>query len=443
MRRLGWLVAILALLALGAWLAPRVGRLVPDTTLAALPGPLQQLLLEPVPTGLPAPVAAPGMPATWEPLLPPTLPPPATPTVRATASPDGAVGAVTEPTRRPLPTETARPAPTTTPAPQPVGQAQLSGLRIVPQTFNNCGPANLSIVLGYFGLAIDQEATAAGLRGNEVDRNVSPEEMVAFVQRETRLEATVVANGDLLLLKRLLDAGLPVIIEKGYEPEGEAWMGHYLTLFGYDESAGVFLGLDTFLGPWDGSGREEPYQELQAYWRHFNRTLIVVYRSEQTSLVAELVGPGRWDPARMWEGAARQAQHEVQAEPSDAFAWFNLGSSLTRLGDLTGETRFYEDAARAFDQARLLGLPFRMLWYQFEPYRAYLEVGRTEEVLALAEATIDTRGGQSVEETYYYQGLALAEEGDIEGARAALLRALGLNDSLEAARAALVDLASR
>ncbi|MEZ4644570.1 MAG: hypothetical protein R3E31_17855 [Chloroflexota bacterium] len=76
------------------------------------------------------------------------------------------------------------------------------------------------------------------------------------------------------------------------------------------------------------------------------------------------------------------------------------------MGELTGEATYYETAAVAFDEARRIGLPWRMLWYQFEPYEAYLGNGRAADVLALTDAMITSEGGRYVEETFFYQGNA-------------------------------------
>ncbi|MGB2773681.1 MAG: tetratricopeptide repeat protein, partial [Anaerolineae bacterium] len=86
-------------------------------------------------------------------------------------------------------------------------------------------------------------------------------------------------------------------------------------------------------------------------------------------------------------------------------------------------------------QARQLGLPWRMLWYQFGPFAAYSEVGRHAEVLALADATLRTT--TDVEELHYWRGRALAALGDPEGARQAFARAVALNPGYAAAVAAL------
>ena len=113
-----------------------------------------------------------------------------------------------------------------------------------------------------------------------------------------------------------------------------------------------------------------------------------------------------------------QAQAVVQAQPNDPFAWFNLGSDLVALGR-------FKEAAQAYDRARRIGLPWRMLWYQFGPFRAYYETGRHDEVIALANATIAT--AKQAEEAYYWRGLAEKAKGDANAARASWQKALELN----------------
>jgi tetratricopeptide (TPR) repeat protein len=128
----------------------------------------------------------------------------------------------------------------------------------------------------------------------------------------------------------------------------------------------------------------------------------------------------------MWQHAAGQAQNSIDANPQNAFAWFNLGSSYSELGELTADSRFYTAAVTAFDQARLLGLPTRMLWYQFQPYVAYLAGSRIDDVLTLTATILDDPGGRNVEETYFYRGQALQAQGDSQGAAFSYQRALEL-----------------
>ncbi|CUS05893.1 Tetratricopeptide TPR_1 repeat-containing protein [Candidatus Promineifilum breve] len=424
-QRLVLLIVAAAVLALAGWWAMprllaampgRVRQYVPEAVLAELTTPLPAAL--PAPTG-PTPAAlATALAAPIATLAMPTLtPPPPT---------------ATRPADQSLST-TATPAPITTPSPiptQPPPYARVGELPIIPQKFNNCGPTNLTIVLNHYGVDVDQFDVAGVVRPNYEDRNVSPGELVAYVNDHTPLRAAAYAGGDLDLLRRLLRAGLPVIIEKGLEPDAATgWMGHYLTVYGYDDITSHFLVRDTFLGPWRGDGLAR-YADTEHYWAQFNNTFIVVYPAERAADVAATLGPTFADPATMWAAAAERARAAARLTPDDAFAWFNLGTSLTELAALNGDNALFGTATAAYDQARLLGLPPRMVWYQFGMYAAYLAAGRAADVLALTEATLENQGGRNVEETYYYRGLALAAAGDEAGAQAALARAAELNPAV-------------
>ncbi len=433
MRRV--LPALIGVVLLGLlfwWAMPRL--------VAALPGRVRhyvpQALVERVTTPLPAALPVPSGPApAAQELARAAAPATPTPVPSPTNEPadDTATGAVPRPSPTPVPTSV--PAPTSVPLP-PYGR--IDGLPIIPQKFNNCGPTNLTIVLNYYGVDVDQFDVAGVVRPNYEDRNVSPDELVQYVTEQTDLAAAAYVAGDVDILRRLVAAGFPVIIEKGLEPDAATgWMGHYLTVYGYDDVTSHVLVRDTFLGPWRGDGLAS-YRDTERYWAQFNGTFIVVYRPQQAAALEAVLGPDYGEAATAGGRAVELARAAVARTPDDPFAWFNLGSSLTEMAG-QGQAVLYEDAAAAYDQARLLGLPARMLWYQFQPYEAYLAAGRPADVLALAEATLASQGGRNVEETYYYQGLALAMTGD-EGARAAFERAAALNPQSrvgQAARAAL------
>jgi tetratricopeptide (TPR) repeat protein len=306
---------------------------------------------------------------------------------------------------------------------------------------NNCGPTNLTINLNYYGSGVTQQEIASVVKPHYDDRNVSPDELVGYANEFTPLRASLFFGGDLPLLKELLAAGFPVVIEKGYEPDWQGWMGHYLTLFGYDDGEESFLAMDTFLGPWDSSGRDYSYEEIRENWQHFNNAFFVVYPVEREEDFLQIIDPELADPLAMWQGAAEDAQRAVDSDPENAFAWFNLGSSYTSLGDLTRDYQYYEAAAAAFDQARLIGLPPRMLWYQFKLYEAYLAVGRFDDVLTLTATIRDHQGGDKVEETFYYRGLALQDYGNEEDAAYNFRRALEIKPGYTVAENALDRLA--
>jgi tetratricopeptide (TPR) repeat protein len=137
---------------------------------------------------------------------------------------------------------------------------------------------------------------------------------------------------------------------------------------------------------------------------------------------------------QMWLRALSQVQTELKDEPDQAFLWFNLGSIYNELEE-------YERSAAAFDQARSIGLPWRMLWYQFGPYEAYYQIGRYEDVIVLADVTLQDR--PYFEESYFYMGLALDALGQDDQALSSLERAVRFNPNFEPAALALEDLESR
>ena len=101
----------------------------------------------------------------------------------------------------------------------------------------------------------------------------------------------------------------------------------------------------------------------------------------------------------------------------------------------------FEMSAAAFDQARSIGLPWRMLWYQFGPYEAYYQIGRYEDVIVLADVTLQDR--PYFEESYFYMGLALDALGQDDQALSSLEQAVRFNPNFEPAALALEDLESR
>jgi tetratricopeptide (TPR) repeat protein len=442
-KRLLVALTLLFLVALTAWLwLPPLVDLLPGQIRGRLPDEFLALVTTPLPAALPAPLKTAGVPvlagpiAAAETAISTTMPRPA---VAAESPAEEEAGEIPAISQTPLATAAPMPSATATPAPRPLPPlVRLTGFEVIAQQYNNCGPANLTMVLNHYGVTVDQIAIGQALKPNYEDRNVSPDELVRYVEEETDLQALMLHGLDLDALRRLLAAGFPVIVEKGLDlgpPHG--WMGHYLTLVGYDQGQGVFFGLDSYLGPWDSSGRSFEFASLESLWAQFNRVAIVVYPSAQADEVALALGEETLDAATMWLAAVGRAREALESDPDDAFAWFDLGASLYHFGVLLGDDAMVEQSAASFDRAREIGLPWRTLWYQFEPYLAYIAAGRFDEVLALTEAVMTTSGGRNIEESYLYRGHALLASGNARGAEQAYERALRLNPGFDAAQDAL------
>ena len=368
--------------------------------------------------------------------------PTAAPTVAPTVSnirPAASQTATAPPTGSPVPTRPpaspvllpASPSPSPTALPPTV---RLTGLTHAWQTWNNCGPATLAMNLSYFGSHTTQADIAATLRPFKDDKNVSPEELAAYA-RAQGFRALARVNGSPDALRQLLAAGAPVLIEAWYEPKPNDGMGHYRLLVGYDDAAREWIAYDSYdsHGLVKGqpyAGIRLPYDEVARDWPVFNRTYLLIYDEPRAAAMAKIVGDDLDDTA-MWARAAADAEAAVRQSPDAAFAWFNLGTGLTALGR-------FDEAASAYDRSRQLGLPWRMLWYQFGPFRAYYETGRYAEVIALADATLST--AKHVEELFFWRGLAQQAKGDLPSARASWERALELNPNYADVQTALAAL---
>jgi hypothetical protein len=229
------------------------------------------------------------------------------------------------------PFPTGSPTPVPTPLPERVS---LAGIRHEWQSFNNCGPANLAMALSYWGWSGDQRDTKAFLRPHPDDYNVMPDEMLTFIETQTELKAVLRVGGDLDLLKRLVAAGFPVIIEKGIHPSDDWWMGHYVVVSGYDDAWGRLIVQDSLVM----ADYPIPYEDVeQRGWRDFNNLYLVIYPPEREAGLIALLGEHADGEVNL-RYALERATHETQALSGRDlfFAWYNKGSNLAALDEYKG-----------------------------------------------------------------------------------------------------------
>jgi tetratricopeptide (TPR) repeat protein len=337
----------------------------------------------------------------------PVTPAPATNTPRATPQVES------------TPTTTATS--TATPVPLPA-QASIRSPKWEQQTPNNCGPATLSMALKLYGWDGDQADIAAQIKPVLQDRNVNPEELAYYVRNNAGwLNIQYRVAGDLNLLKRLLAANYPVIVESvtsldpndALGPNDDLWAAHYLLLTGYDDATQTFTAQDSYHGP----DQQVPYQTLKADWEPFNNLYIVIYFPQDEEEMKSLLGAD-WDADQNRQRALELAQAAAQVNENDSFAWFNLGSNLVYF-------ERYDEAALAYDKSRQLSLPLRMFRYQFGPFFAYFHSNRIDDLLVLTDYA---RGITDMsEEAWLWYGWGLYRKGDTEGALSAWNKALSIN----------------
>lgn len=242
------------------------------------------------------------------------------------------------------------PSPTAVPLP---ASFSLPPARWIGQTYNNCGPATVAQLLQYFGYEVDQATTKAKLRSGSDDKNVTLDEVSAYLKQDFGLESQVLINGNIPILKQLLAAGIPVVVEEWLRPNED--IGHVLLLRGYDDDRGGFVADDVYLGP----NRFFPYEQFEwDQWQPFNRIYLPVYRPQQEETVRRIVGED-WDRDLMYRRALAAAQAETGLFPENAYSWLNLGSIALTLGET-------DLADRSLERSRSLGWPARLLWYRVD-----------------------------------------------------------------------------
>ena len=283
---------------------------------------------------------------------------------------------------------------------------------------NSCTPANFSMALTYWGWDGNRDVIVKAVKPNNKDKNVMPYEIQDYITENVPGITSVMRyGGDIDMLKRMVSAGFPVVVEKGiYEVDINGkygWMGHDAFVTGYDDANQEIIYQDTYQpdpvkNP--GLNRKIGYDEFNEGWRAFNYVFVVVYPIEKQKDVMTLLGPLTDD-----ELASHQALDVATAETqtlTDAdrfFAWFNVGTSHVALFQ-------YADAAIAYDYAFSVYAdldandslrPYRMMWYQTGPYKAYYYTNRFADVINLADTTLnDTIAEPVLEESLYWRGQA-------------------------------------
>jgi len=297
----------------------------------------------------------------------------------------------------------------------------LEGIKYEPQNGrkNYCGPANFSMALAYWGWDGNRDVIGQVVTPiNDKDKNVMPYELQDYITDHVPDMTSIIRNGgDIETLKHLVSAGFPVVVEMGiYEIDingNYSWMGHYGFVTGYDDSSRMIIYQDSYQPEPEtnpGTNRKITYENLLEQWRAFNYVFIVVYPDEKQDDVLTALGPLA-DENHANRHALETAQTESQTLSGidQFFAWFNAGTSHTALFE-------YVDASVAYDYAFSLYAsldgdsalrPYRMMWYQTGPYKAYYYANRFTDVINLADTTLnDTISEPVLEESLYWRGRA-------------------------------------
>ena len=299
------------------------------------------------------------------------------------------------------------------------------------QTFNNCGPAALSMDLSFYGVHVSQEVLADILRpthnttGKGDDKSTPPDEIAA--QGETYgLIAYFRPGGSIDLLKRFVAVGFPVMTRTLLNTSED--FAHYRVVKGYDDAKNEIIDEDGM----QGENAAFSYANFLALWKPFNYEYIVFAAPDKQAEVESILGKDA-DAATAWREAAQAAQAAASAEPSDAVAQFDLSVADYYTGD-------YADSVHALETAEP-SLSEHALWYQMEPIESYYELGDYDKVFSLAESIL-ADNNPVYPELYAIEGESYLREGDDASAKTAFETALRYNKNLKSAQDGLASVGS-
>lgn len=284
------------------------------------------------------------------------------------------------------------------------------------QSFNNCGPAAMSMALSYYGINESQQKLGQELRpyqvpgGDNDDKSVTLEEL-AEKSKEYGLVPYHRPNGNIDLIKQFISYDIPVITRTWLKVNDD--IGHYRVIKGY-------VG-DTIIQDDSLQGKNLKYsaQEFNDIWKKFNYEYLVLVPQEKQEIANAILGEDV-DPKVAWQKALRQAQGIIQENPNDIDARFNLSVAYYNVGD-------FQKSVEEFEKVESQ-LPFRTLWYQIEPILAYYELGMYDRVFEITDRVLNYHN-RAFSELYFIRGNIYLKQGNTNAAQQEFQKAVLYNQN--------------
>ncbi len=147
------------------------------------------------------------------------------------------------------------------------------------QTLNNCGPASIAILLGYYDHWITQHKI-----NEQVSPGPSPCDIVDYMPQYELMARAYESPPSRDPTRQLLANGIPVIANQQLEIGSD--IGHYRVIRGYDDTSREFISDDPLQRK--GPGFRIAYDTFSRLSNH--GAVIAVYPPEMDALVQSLMG---------------------------------------------------------------------------------------------------------------------------------------------------------
>lgn len=313
-----------------------------------------------------------------------------------------------------MPTPTPKPKPTPTLitlSPLPNSKTLPSTYHIF-QSFNNCGPASLSMALAHFNLSVTQLELGQQLRPYQHAGGDNDDKSVTFAEIATRAQdynllAYHRPRGDIQILLQLINNDMPVLTRTWLNTKED--IGHFRVIKGYDQNRGIIIQDDSL----QGANITYTYQDFMALWQIFNYEFLVLVPQEKKQIAETILGPLA-DENLAWQIALKQTEEELDTDPDNIYTRFNRSVAYYHLSN-------YDKAVVEYEAVESK-LPFRTLWYQLEPILAYYQLGEYDKVLTITENILNNHN-RAYSELYYIRYLIYNKRGQTELAEAELAKA--------------------
>lgn len=271
-------------------------------------------------------------------------------------------------------------------------EVKLGNISYYPQTWNNCAPASLSMILSFYQIDISQQFIESRIKSNKNDVHISTEELQDFMLSHN-YHLHIEDGLSVLDIIEVINENKPVMVPIWYKRSEDDQMGHYIVITGYDDSRKIFYIKD----PLDGEREYIPYEEFDHLWKVFNRTILI---------------------PDVTAGSYNFENREVVQEPYDFFDWYNLGvESMDHP----------ETALGYFRKALVLEYPERFYWYNTKIFKTLFDTRNYRDIIHLSNETLRTC--LAIEEIWYWRAKALYALSMYDEAHISIDNALKYRDS--------------
>lgn len=286
------------------------------------------------------------------------------------------------------------------------------------QTFNNCGPAALSMMLRFYGVTVSQEELGLSLRPYQNAQGINDDKSVTLAEiaeksKEYGFFPYHRPNGNIEIIKNLISYDMPVLTRTWTKADED--IGHYRVVKGYDENTKEIIQDDSL----QGKNLRYTYAEFNILWEKFNFEYLVFVPKNKIEIVERILADNT-DEEYAWQNAASASRRKLVDNPDDMYARFNLAVALYNIGDYQGSVAEYEKTINH--------LPFRTLWYQIEPILAYYKIGNYDKVIEASKTIFDSQN-PSYSELYFLRGAVFEKQGESSKSQEEFAKATAYNTS--------------